>query len=99
MAILSCHVSIKLPPKISDGQRLEKNLQYLEKVTAALVASLSLGLFFLTAARLGSPTAAGMVTLFLATGSGVFTTVGLGTWQHGGVLTPPTMLQTTLLGA
>ena len=77
----------------------EKNLQYLEKVTAALVASLSLGLFFLTAARLGSPTAAGMVTLFLATGSGVFTTVGLGMWQHGGVLTPPTMLQTTLLGA
>jgi hypothetical protein len=65
----------------------EKNLQYLEKVTAALVASLSLGLFFLTAARLGSPTAAGMVTLFLATGSGVFTTVGLGMWQHGGVLT------------
>ncbi len=65
----------------------EKTLQYLEKVTAALVASLSLGLFFLTAARLGSPTAAGMVTLFLATGSGVFTTVGLGMWQHGGVLT------------
>ena len=56
-------------------------------MTAALVASLSLGLFFLTAARLGSPTAAGMVTLFLATGSGVFTTVGLGMWQHGGVLT------------
>jgi hypothetical protein len=63
-----------------------QSLQHLEKVTAALVASLSLGLFFLTASRLGSAQAAGIVTLFLATGSGVFTIVGLGTWQHGGVI-------------
>ena len=27
MAILSCHVSIKLPPKISDGQNLSDTLQ------------------------------------------------------------------------
>ena len=26
MAILSCHVSIKLPPKISDGQERSKTL-------------------------------------------------------------------------
>ena len=26
MAILSCHVSIKLPPKISDGQDFYKDL-------------------------------------------------------------------------
>ena len=64
-----------------------RTLQYLEKVTAALVASLSLGLFFLTASRLGSASAAAMVTLFLATGSGVLTIVGLGVWQHGGVIT------------
>ena len=25
MAILSCHVSIKLPPKISDGQNISEN--------------------------------------------------------------------------
>jgi hypothetical protein len=63
-----------------------RTLQYLEKVTAALVASLGLGLFFLTASRLGSAAAAAVVTLFLATGSGMFTTVGLGTWQHGSVI-------------
>ena len=27
MAILSCHVSIKLPPKISDGQQKRKRLE------------------------------------------------------------------------
>ncbi|MBV8487853.1 MAG: hypothetical protein JO161_06205 [Planctomycetaceae bacterium] len=63
-----------------------QTLQHLEKVTAALVASLSLGLFFLTASCLGSAEAAGIVTVLLATGSGVFTIVGLGTWQHGGVI-------------
>ncbi|APW62180.1 hypothetical protein [Paludisphaera borealis] len=64
-----------------------KNLQYLEKVSAAMVAALALSLFFLTAARLGSASAAAVATLFLATGSGLFTTVGLGLWQHGGVVT------------
>ena len=64
-----------------------KTLLYLEKVAGATVAALALSLFFLTATRLGSAPAAAVATLFLATGSGLFTTVGLGLWQHGGVVT------------
>lgn len=65
----------------------QKVLLYLEKVTAALVASLTLSLFFLVALQLGSPAAAAVTTLFLASGSRLLTTVGLGLWQHGGVTT------------
>jgi hypothetical protein len=58
----------------------------LEKITAALVAALCLGLFFLTASCLGSARAAGTATLLLAISSSLYTTVGLGLWQHGGVV-------------
>ena len=64
-----------------------RTLQYLEKVSAATVAALALSLFFLTSARLGSASAAAVSTLFLASGSSMLTTVGLGLWQHGGVVT------------
>ena len=57
----------------------------LEKITAALVASLTLGLFFLSACCFGSSLAAAVLTVFLAVGSGLYTTVGLGLWQHGGI--------------
>jgi len=63
-----------------------KTMQHLEKVAGAMVAAIALGLFFLTSARLGSVSAAVVSTLFLASGSALFTTVGLGLWQHGGVV-------------
>lgn len=58
----------------------------LEKTTAALVAAVALGLFFLVSSTLGDAAAAAVMTGLLATGSAVFTTVGLGLWQHGGVV-------------
>src|SRR5262245_400077 len=47
----------------------------LEKWTAAWVAALALGLFFLTALHLGGPPAAWLTTAFLAAGSVMFSTV------------------------
>ena len=69
------------------GVNLDVKLRHwrLEKVSAALVGSLVLGLFFLTALTLGSPASAAVTTLLLATSSAIYTTVGLGMWQHGGV--------------
>jgi hypothetical protein len=58
----------------------------LEKITAAFVAALCLGFFFLTASCLGSAQAAGTATVLLAISSSLYTTVGLGLWQHGGVV-------------
>ena len=58
----------------------------LEKITAAMVAALCLGLFFLTACCLGSAQAAAAATFLLAVSSSLYTTVGLGLWQHGGVV-------------
>jgi hypothetical protein len=57
----------------------------LEKLTASLVASAVLTLFFLAACRFGPPGSALVTTVLLGTGSAVLTTVGLGLWQHGGV--------------
>jgi hypothetical protein len=58
----------------------------LEKWTAAWVAGLSLGLFFLLALHFASPKPAWVATLILGTGSVMFTTVGQALWQHGGVI-------------
>jgi len=58
----------------------------LEKWTAAWVAGLSLGLFFLLALHLAPAKPAWMATLILGTGSAMFTTVGQALWQHGGVI-------------
>jgi hypothetical protein len=58
----------------------------LEKITASLVAALGLGLFFLTACCLGSAEGAAAVTLLMTTCSAIYTTVGLGLWQHGGIV-------------
>jgi hypothetical protein len=58
---------------------------WLEKVAAALVAALALASYWLTASTLGRPGVALVSTWLLATGSALWTTAGLGLWQHGGV--------------
>jgi hypothetical protein len=58
----------------------------LQKVTGSLVASICVGLWFLVALRLGDPTAAFVATAILATASGMFSTISMGLWQHGGVI-------------
>jgi chromate transport protein ChrA len=58
----------------------------LEKWTASWLAAACLGLFFLLALHLADPAPAAMVTLLLAVGSVMFTTVAQGLWQHGGLI-------------
>jgi hypothetical protein len=58
----------------------------LEKWTAAWLAGLSLGLFYLLALHLAPPWPAWLSTLILGTGSVMFTTVGQALWQHDGVI-------------
>src|SRR5262249_15471116 len=58
----------------------------LEKWTAAWLAALSLGLFFLTALRLAEPRPAALTTLFLGGASAMFSTTGQALWQQGGVI-------------
>jgi len=58
----------------------------IEKLTAALVGSICLSLFFLIGCCFGSVPAALLGTAFLGSGSALLTTVGLGLWQHGGVI-------------
>lgn len=58
----------------------------LEKMTAAVVAACSIGLFFLIALRLAPPSPAWISTAILSVGSGMFTTASMGLWQHGGII-------------
>jgi hypothetical protein len=58
----------------------------LEKWTASWLAAACLGLFFLLALHLTDPAPAAIVTLLLAVGSVLFTTVAQGLWQHGGLI-------------
>ena len=58
----------------------------LQKLTASLVAAMCVGIFFLIALRLGHPTAAWVATAILAAASGMFSTVAMGLWQHGGII-------------
>jgi hypothetical protein len=58
----------------------------LEKWTAAWAAALTLGLFFLVALHLAPARAAWLVSLLLATGSVLLTTVGQRLWQHDGLI-------------
>jgi hypothetical protein len=57
----------------------------LEKWTAAWVAALTLGMFFLLALHVAEPTAALVTTLLLASGSAMFSIAGQALWQQGGV--------------
>ncbi len=61
-------------------------LDRLEKSVASWVAAACLGLFFLLALHLTDPRSAGLMTLLLATGSGLCSTMAQALWQHGGVL-------------
>lgn len=59
---------------------------HMEKGIASWLAAVCLGLFFLLALHLVDARSAAWMTLLLATGSGLCSTVGQALWQHGGVL-------------
>lgn len=65
-----------------DSDRVQLNI---EQTTAAVVAALSLGLFFLTALHIGSLGAAFATTFLLATGSVYLTTLSQIPWHQTGV--------------
>lgn len=58
----------------------------MEKSVASWLAAACLGLFFLLALPVTDAATAGLMTLLLATGSGLCSTVGQALWQHGGVI-------------
>ncbi len=58
----------------------------MEKGVASWLAAVCLGLFFLLALHLVDAGSAAWMALFLATGSGLCSTVGQALWQHDGVL-------------
>jgi hypothetical protein len=58
----------------------------LEKITAAAVSALAVGLFFLTALCLAPARASWFASAILAVNSGMFSTVGMALWQHGGII-------------
>ncbi|MHB1422985.1 MAG: hypothetical protein ACYC3I_07285 [Gemmataceae bacterium] len=58
----------------------------MEKGVASWLAAACLGLFFLLALHRVDAASAAWMTLFLAVGSGLCSTVGQALWQHGGVL-------------
>jgi hypothetical protein len=58
----------------------------LEKLTAACVSAVCLGLFFLLALHLTDARTVYVACAILATGSAMFSTVGQALWQHGGVI-------------
>jgi hypothetical protein len=58
----------------------------MEKAVASWLSAACLGLFFLLALHLGDAASTGWMTLLLATGSGMCSTVGQALWQHGGVI-------------
>ncbi len=57
-----------------------------EKITAALVAGLCIGLFFLIALHLAPSGPVLATTAVLALGSAMFSTVGQALWQQGGIV-------------
>jgi hypothetical protein len=61
-------------------------LARLERITASLVSSGSLALFFLLAAHFARSLTAYAATLLLATGSTFTSTTGLALWQQGGIV-------------
>lgn len=58
----------------------------MEKGVASWLAAACLGLFFLLALHLADARSVAWMTLLLAIGSGLCSTVGQALWQHGGVL-------------
>ena len=82
VAVLPCTVAVLLGLDVND---LVVHFR-LEKLTSAVVGAICLTLFFLIGCCLSSVQSAAFVTFFLATGSAILTTVGIGLWQHGGVI-------------
>ena len=58
----------------------------LERLTAACVGAMCIGLFFLIAVRVRDAKAALVMAFILATGSAMASSVGHVLWQHGGVI-------------
>lgn len=58
----------------------------IEKLAASLLAATSLGLFLLVALHVVPFKPAALMALFLAVGSAMFSTIGQGLWQHGGII-------------
>ena len=58
----------------------------LEKITAAGLAATIMGLFYLCALHLGTERTARLMAWVVGVGSGVFSTVAMALWQHGGIL-------------
>jgi hypothetical protein len=61
-------------------------LQWIEKLSAAVLSGVCLALFFLIALHVGTPGAAFAVTVLLVTGSVFTSTLGMLLWQQGGVV-------------
>jgi hypothetical protein len=70
------------------GARLSDPLVHLrlEKLTAAGIAALSMGVFFLLALQLVPPVPALTTSAMLAVASGLFSTVSQNLWQHDGII-------------
>ncbi len=58
----------------------------LEKMTAAAVAASAVAFFYLTALCLAPARASWVASAVLALNSGMFSTVGMALWQHGGII-------------
>jgi hypothetical protein len=67
---------------LTDGGVLDR----LEKSVASWLAAACLGLFFLLALHLTDARTAGLMTVLLAIGSGLCSTLAQALWQHGGVI-------------
>ncbi len=73
--------------RLLEARLNEINAQnHLEKGVASWLAAACLGLFFLVALHLVDARTAGLVTLLLAVGSALCSTVGQALWQHGAVV-------------
>jgi hypothetical protein len=73
--------------KLAGGRISDPHVQIrLEKLTAAAVGGVSLGVFFLLLLCLVRPTSALATTALVAVASGMFTTVGQNLWEHDGII-------------
>jgi len=59
---------------------------HIERWTSAWIAAACLGLFFLVGLHVAAPWPVSSVTVLLAVGSVLFSTVAQALWQHGGVI-------------
>lgn len=80
-------VPVVAASKLAGGRISDPHVQIrLEKLTAAALGGVSLGVFFLLVLCLVRPTSALATTALLAVASGMFTTVGQNLWGHDGII-------------